>query len=67
MAAAIGKVKLGKSGLEVSRLCFGLAPIGDMPGTYGHGVSIEQAHATVRAIKLRMESALVVDGSFSSD
>lgn len=50
MAAAIEKVKIGKTGLEVSRLCFGLAPIGDMPGTYGHGVSIEQAHATVHAL-----------------
>lgn len=47
---AIGKVRLGKTGLSVSRLCFGLAPLGDMPGTYGYGVSPEQARETVRAI-----------------
>jgi D-threo-aldose 1-dehydrogenase len=46
----IGKVPLGKTGLSVSRLCFGLAPLGDMPDTYGYGVSVEQAHATVNAI-----------------
>jgi D-threo-aldose 1-dehydrogenase len=46
----IGKVALGQTGLSVSRLCFGLAPLGDMPDTYGYGVSIEQAHATVRAL-----------------
>jgi D-threo-aldose 1-dehydrogenase len=44
------KVKLGQTGLEVSRLCFGLAPLGDMPDTYGYSVSIERAHETVRAI-----------------
>ena len=46
----IGKVTLGRTGVSVSSLCFGLAPLGDMPDTYGYGVSIEQAHATVRAI-----------------
>jgi D-threo-aldose 1-dehydrogenase len=44
------RVRLGQTGLSVSRICFGLAPIGDMPDTYGHAVSIERAHATVRAI-----------------
>lgn len=48
--SGIGKVALGRTGLSISRLCFGLAPLGDMPDTYGYGVSIEQAHATVRAI-----------------
>jgi D-threo-aldose 1-dehydrogenase len=47
---AIGKVQLGKTGLSVSRLCFGLAPLGDMPDTYGYGVTPDQARATVRAI-----------------
>jgi D-threo-aldose 1-dehydrogenase len=46
----IGKVALGNSGLSVSRLCFGLAPLGDMPDTYGYGVSPERARDTVRAI-----------------
>jgi D-threo-aldose 1-dehydrogenase len=45
-----GKVRLGRTNLRVSRLCFGLAPLGDMPDTYGYGVSAEQAHATVNAI-----------------
>lgn len=35
---AIGKVQLGRSGLKVSKLCFGLAPLGDMPDTYGYQV-----------------------------
>ena len=47
---AVGKVPLGKTGLSVSRLCFGLAPLGDMPDTYGYSVSMEQARQTVRAI-----------------
>jgi len=46
----IGKVQLGRSGLSVSRLCFGLAPLGDMPDTYGYQVGAEQARETVRAI-----------------
>ena len=50
MAQHVEKIALGRTGLEVSRLCFGLAPIGDMPDTYGHSVSVEQAHATVRAM-----------------
>ena len=45
-----GKVLLGKSGLSVSKLCFGLAPLGDMPDTYGYGVTPEQARATVHAV-----------------
>ncbi len=46
----IEKVRIGKTGLSVSRICFGLAPLGDMPDTYGYSVSIERAHATVNAI-----------------
>ena len=44
------RIALGRTGLQVSRLCFGLAPIGDMPDTYGHSVGLERAHATVRAV-----------------
>ena len=40
----------GAAGFSVSRLCFGLAPLGDMPDTYGYGVTPEQARETVRAI-----------------
>lgn len=45
-----GKVILGKSGVAVTRLCFGLAPLGSMPDTYGHSVEAETARQTVRAI-----------------
>jgi D-threo-aldose 1-dehydrogenase len=44
------KTVLGRSGLRVSRICFGLAPIGDMPDTYGHGITAEDARKTVRAV-----------------
>lgn len=41
---------LGQTGLSVSNVSFGLAPLGDMPETYGHGVSAEQARSTLHAI-----------------
>jgi D-threo-aldose 1-dehydrogenase len=44
------RIAIGKTGLAVSPLCFGLAPLGDMPDTYGYSVSIERAHSTVRAV-----------------
>ncbi|WP_373506315.1 aldo/keto reductase [Aestuariivirga sp.] len=44
------RVAMGQTGLSVSPLCFGLAPLGDMPDTYGYSVSIARAHETVRAI-----------------
>jgi len=43
-------VSLAKVNLNVPRICFGLAPLGNMPDTYGYGVSEEEAHATVNAI-----------------
>jgi D-threo-aldose 1-dehydrogenase len=51
MAAAENqKITLGKTRLQVSRLCFGTTSMADMPGTYGYGVDAERAKATVRAI-----------------
>lgn len=47
---SIAKTKLGRSGLEVSRICYGTGPIGDMPEVYGHGATEERAYATVNAI-----------------
>ena len=44
------KIALGRTGLAVSRICFGLGPLGDMPDTYGYRVGAERAHDTVRAI-----------------
>ena len=46
----IEKVALGRTGLSVSRICFGMSPIGSMPDTYGYSVEPEQARDTVRAI-----------------
>jgi D-threo-aldose 1-dehydrogenase len=40
---------LGGTGLLVSPLCFGCAPLGDMPETFGFSVAKEQAHETLRA------------------
>jgi len=44
------KVKLGRTDLMVSRICFGAAGLGDMPDTYGYSVDEERARDTVRAI-----------------
>ncbi len=44
------RTQLGRTGLSISNLCFGLAPLGDMPDTYGYGVTPEQARATVHAL-----------------
>lgn len=41
---------LGKTGLSVSPICIGCAPLGDMPETFAYSVTEEQALATVRAI-----------------
>jgi D-threo-aldose 1-dehydrogenase len=41
---------LGSSGLLVSPLCIGCAPLGNMPETFAYGVDEERALATVRAI-----------------
>jgi D-threo-aldose 1-dehydrogenase len=41
---------IGKTGLVVTEIGFGTAPLGGMPDTYGHDVSEETARATVRAI-----------------
>jgi D-threo-aldose 1-dehydrogenase len=41
---------LGRTDLSVSRICFGTSSLGDMPGTYGYGVSEDRARETVQAI-----------------
>jgi len=41
---------LGKTGLQVTPLCIGCAPLGNMPETFAYGVAEEQALATIRAI-----------------
>lgn len=41
---------LGTTGLQVSPLCIGCAPLGNMPETFSYGVGEEQALTTIRAI-----------------
>jgi len=46
----LGKRPLGSTGLQVTPLCIGCAPLGDMPETFLYSVKEEQALATIRAI-----------------
>ncbi|MCA1669142.1 MAG: aldo/keto reductase [Thermomicrobia bacterium] len=41
---------LGATGLRVTNLCLGAAPLGDMPETFAYDVPEERALATVRAL-----------------
>lgn len=41
---------IGRTGLEVTPLCFGASVLGSMPDTYGYAIDEEQAFATVNAI-----------------
>ena len=49
-SVSLARRPLGKTGLAVTPLCIGCAPLGDMPETFDYGVSEEQALATIRAI-----------------
>jgi D-threo-aldose 1-dehydrogenase len=44
------KVRLGRTDLEVTPICFGTSGLGDMPDTYGYSVGADQAQATMRSI-----------------
>jgi D-threo-aldose 1-dehydrogenase len=46
----IGRTRLGRTALEVTRICFGTSSLGDMPDTYGYSVDEERATATIHAI-----------------
>ncbi len=48
--SAIERVRLGRTKLEVTPICFGTSSLGDMPDTYGYDVDEARALATVRAI-----------------
>ena len=41
--------RIGSTALEVPAICFGMAPLGDMPDTYGHTTDEDDARATIRA------------------
>ena len=44
------RVTLGRTGLSVSKLCFGTSALGDMPETFGYAVDADRAMATLKAI-----------------
>lgn len=44
------KHAIGKTGLDITNIGFGTAPLGDMPDTYGYGVDEATAYATINAI-----------------
>ena len=46
----LNKVRLGRTDLMVTPICFGTSGLGDMPDTYGYSVEAERAEATMRAI-----------------
>src|SRR5271157_2472773 len=46
----MNKVRLGRTDLIVTAICFGTSGIGDMPDTYGYGVDEARANATMQAI-----------------
>ena len=48
--SGITKVRLGKTDLMITPVCFGTSGLGDMPDTYGYGVDAERAKATIQAI-----------------
>jgi D-threo-aldose 1-dehydrogenase len=43
-------IRLGKTDLMVTPICFGTSGLGDMPETYGYGVDAARAQATLQAI-----------------
>ena len=49
-ARRVDTFALGHTDLRVPKLCFGTSALGDMPDTYGYGVSEEQAKQTIREV-----------------
>ena len=47
---AASRRPLGNTGLSVSPLCIGCAPLGDMPETFEYSVSRQRAFDTLRAV-----------------
>jgi D-threo-aldose 1-dehydrogenase len=48
--AGLPRRPLGRTGLAVTAVCVGGAPLGSMPENFGYEVSVEQAVATVRHV-----------------
>jgi D-threo-aldose 1-dehydrogenase len=49
-AESLPKRLLGRTGLLVTPICVGCAPLGSMPEVFGYSVTEEQAFTTLRAI-----------------
>ena len=49
-ATQMEKVPLGRTGLAVSKICFGTSALGHMPDTYGYEVDEDRAKETIRVI-----------------
>ena len=47
---AMDRVRLGRTDIMVTSICFGASGLGDMPDTYGYGVDEARARATIHAI-----------------
>ncbi|WP_394552807.1 aldo/keto reductase [Agromyces sp. MMS24-JH15] len=47
MTEPLPRRRLGRTGLEVTELCFGTSPLANIPGLYGYDVTEERAVATV--------------------
>ena len=47
--------EIGSTGLRVPQIGFGSSALGHMPDTYGYGVDVERAKATVRAVLERSD------------
>jgi D-threo-aldose 1-dehydrogenase len=50
MEKRVKRRQIGKTGLEVTEICFGTAPLGEMPDTYGYSVDEATARDTIHAI-----------------
>lgn len=50
MTEQLPQITLGATGLQVTNLCLGGAPLGDMPDTFAYSVPEERALETVRAL-----------------
>ena len=48
--SSMNKVRLGRTDLKVTPVCFGTTGLGDMPDTYGFSVGEARARATIEAI-----------------
>jgi len=46
----MNRIRVGRTDLMVTPICFGTSGLGDMPDTYGYSVEADRAQATVEAI-----------------